>query len=167
MTIDDTSFEQRTQTIITKVGFDEIMDKLKTELEEVVRQELQIFYRMSGIMVQQMLFDAEQKGFLLNDVDVHLMENFKALEQIKDFEAHSKPVPVSLNPVNKGGLGSVMKQKLGTLQSIKTLPQQILTADTTELEEENLRLKQQVIDLQLKMSEISKRKHEELKGTEG
>ena len=40
MTIDDTSFEQRTQTIITKVGFDEIMEKLKNELEEIVKQEL-------------------------------------------------------------------------------------------------------------------------------
>ena len=99
---------------IEKMSFEQAL----AELEEIVKQELQIFYRMSGIMVQQLLFDAEQKGVILNEVDVHLMENFKALEQIKDFEAHAKPVPLSLNPI-KGGLGSAMKQKLGSLQHAK------------------------------------------------
>ena len=54
-------------------------------MEEVVKNELTVFYRMSGVMMQMLLFDAEQKKTNLQ-ADVSYMENYKALEEMKDFE---------------------------------------------------------------------------------
>jgi len=33
-----------------------------------------------------LLFDAEEQKMILKDVDINYMENYKALEQLKDFE---------------------------------------------------------------------------------
>ena len=35
------------------------MDNLSKEMEQTVKDELTIFYRMSGVMVQMLMFDAE------------------------------------------------------------------------------------------------------------
>jgi hypothetical protein len=61
------------------------MTKLSSEMEEAVTNELTVFYRMSGVMVQMLMFDAEQKNATLQ-ADVGYMENYKALEAMKDFE---------------------------------------------------------------------------------
>jgi hypothetical protein len=61
------------------------MTKLGNEMEEAVSSELTVFYRMSGVMIQMLMFDAEQKNATLS-ADVSYMENYKALEQMKDFE---------------------------------------------------------------------------------
>jgi alkylated DNA repair dioxygenase AlkB len=61
------------------------MTKLSGEMEEAVNDELTVFYRMSGVMIQMLMFDAEQKNATLH-ADVSYMENYKALEQMKDFE---------------------------------------------------------------------------------
>ena len=66
------------------------MGKLSNEMEEAVSGELTVFYRMSGVMIQMLMFDAEQKNATLQ-ADVAYMENYKALEQMKDFEA--TPIP--------------------------------------------------------------------------
>lgn len=55
------------------------MNKLSSEMEEAVNSELTVFYRMSGVMIQMLMFDAEQKNATLN-ADVSYMENYKALE---------------------------------------------------------------------------------------
>ena len=55
------------------------MTKLSSEMEEAVTNELTVFYRMSGVMVQMLMFDAEQKNATLQ-ADVGYMENYKALE---------------------------------------------------------------------------------------
>ena len=99
--------------------FEEIMAGLSKEMEESVNKELTIFYRMSGVMVQMLMFDAEQKKTTLQ-ADVRYMENYKALEEMKDFET-LEGISVQkgnfLNPVGlgkKGGLpslGSAMMQQ--------------------------------------------------------
>ena len=53
---------------------------MQLDLDETVKQELQMFYRMGGVMTQMMLFDAEQQNITLKGVDVNYMENYKALE---------------------------------------------------------------------------------------
>ena len=63
-------------------------DKLQTEMESTVRAELEMFYRMSGVFIQMLMYDAEQQNSMLR-ADVNYMENYKALEDIKDFEALS------------------------------------------------------------------------------
>lgn len=57
--MEDAQYEQRNNNIITKVEFEEIMAKLGQELEETVTNEIGMYYRMSGVMVQMLLFEAE------------------------------------------------------------------------------------------------------------
>ena len=54
-------------------------------MESTVRQELETFYRMSGVFIQMLMFEAEQQNSTLR-ADVNYMENYRALEDIKDFE---------------------------------------------------------------------------------
>ena len=61
------------------------MGKMQAELEQTVKDEFGLFYRMSSVMVQMLLFDAEQKNVTLK-AEVTSMENFKSLEAMKDFE---------------------------------------------------------------------------------
>ena len=60
-------------------------ENLKSEMETTVRQELELFYRMSGVFIQMLMHDAENQNSTLR-ADVNYMENYKALEDIKDFE---------------------------------------------------------------------------------
>ncbi len=60
-------------------------ENLKSEMETTVRQELEMFYRMSGVFIQMLMHDAENQNSTLR-ADVNYMENYKALEDIKDFE---------------------------------------------------------------------------------
>ena len=78
-----------------------------------VRQELETFYRMSGVFIQMLMFEAEQQNTTLR-ADVNYMENYKALEEIKDFEGLSlKTADFSLKKKNTVGsklptIGSAM-----------------------------------------------------------
>ena len=72
--------------IFTKNDMQAAFSKLRGEVELTVRQELEMFYRMSGVFVQMLMHDAEQQNSTLR-ADVNYMENYKALEEIKDFEA--------------------------------------------------------------------------------
>ena len=55
--------------LFTAHEFNDIMDKLSKEMEETVEKELTILYRQSGVMVQMLMLDAEQKKITL-DADV-------------------------------------------------------------------------------------------------
>ena len=79
------------------------MGKLKQELEETVTNELQMFYRMSGVMVQMLMFEAEQQKTVLKGIDVNYMENYKALENMKEFENINKMQGSSFNLNPKKG----------------------------------------------------------------
>jgi hypothetical protein len=57
-------------------------------METTVRQELETFYRMSGVFIQMLMYEAEQQNTTLR-ADVNYMENYRALEDIKDFETLS------------------------------------------------------------------------------
>ena len=49
------------------------------------KAELEMFYRMSGIMMQMIMFDAEKQNSTIR-ADVNYMENYKALQEMRDFE---------------------------------------------------------------------------------
>lgn len=49
------------------------------------KTELEIFYRMSGVMMQMIMFEAEKQNSTIR-ADVNYMENYKALQEMKDFE---------------------------------------------------------------------------------
>jgi len=44
-----------------------------------------MFYRMSGVMVQMLMYSAEQQKVTVK-AEVGHMENYKALEEMKDFD---------------------------------------------------------------------------------
>mmetsp|Transcript_16335 Transcript_16335/g.15677 ORF Transcript_16335/g.15677 Transcript_16335/m.15677 type:complete len:100 (+) Transcript_16335:18-317(+) len=65
---------------------DGVFEKIHNEVEQTVRAELEMFYRMSGVFIQMLMFTAEEQNSILK-ADVNHMENYKALEEIKDFES--------------------------------------------------------------------------------
>ena len=50
-----------------------------------IKEELEIFYRMSGVFVQMLMYDAEKQNSTIR-ADVNFMENYKALQDMKEFE---------------------------------------------------------------------------------
>jgi len=59
LSLEDLKYEHRNTKLFTAIDFEEIMEKLSKEMEETVKNELTVFYRMSGVMVQMLMFDAE------------------------------------------------------------------------------------------------------------
>jgi hypothetical protein len=78
-----------------------LINDMETEMRQTFRDELEIFYRMSGVFIQLLMLDAEKQNVNLKG-DVHFMENYKALQEMKEFEelvlsdnkTLSKAVPV-------------------------------------------------------------------------
>ena len=62
------------------------MDDMEQEMSTTFKDELEIFYRMSGIFVQMIMYDAEKENQTIG-AEVAYMENYKALQDMKDFEA--------------------------------------------------------------------------------
>ncbi len=58
---------------------------METEMRTTFKAELEMFYRMSGVMMQMIMFDAEKQNSTIK-ADVGYMENYKALQELKDFE---------------------------------------------------------------------------------
>ena len=87
LAIEDTKDECLQQTaIFTKQDLEKVFERMQSEMETTVRQELEMFYRMSGVFIQMLMYEAEQQNTTLR-ADVNYMENYKALEEIKDFES--------------------------------------------------------------------------------
>jgi len=64
----------------------EVLDDMQQEMRTTFKSELEMFYRMSGIMMQMIMFDAEKQNSTIR-ADVNYMENYKALQEMKDFES--------------------------------------------------------------------------------
>jgi hypothetical protein len=64
----------------------EVLDDMQQEMRITFKSELEMFYRMSGIMMQMIMFDAEKQNSTIR-ADVNYMENYKALQEMKDFES--------------------------------------------------------------------------------
>ena len=54
-------------------------------MRETFKDELEVFYRQSGVFIQMLMYDAEKQSSSIR-ADVNFMENYKALQQVKDFE---------------------------------------------------------------------------------
>jgi len=105
-------------------------------MEDTVRQELETFYRMSGVFIQMLMFEAEQQNTTLR-ADVNYMENYKALEEIKDFESLSL----------RGGLDfSLSRKKTTAASKLPTIGAAMMMSahesqEASELKAENERVK--------------------------
>lgn len=82
-------------------------------METTVKQELETFYRMSGVFIQMLMYEAEQQNTTLR-ADVNYMENYKALEDIKDFETMSFKGGADFSLTKKKTSGASKLPTLGT-----------------------------------------------------
>ena len=103
---------------------------------------------MSGVFIQMCMFEAEQQNTTLR-ADVNYMENYKALEDIKDFEK------LSLT----GGAGfSLQKKKTSTASKLPTLGSAMMmnnheSSEAASLKEENSKVKQMMSVMQEKLAQ--------------
>jgi len=64
----------------------QVVEDMENEMRETFKSELEMFYRMSGVMIQMIMFDAEKQNSTIK-ADVGYMENYKALNEMKEFES--------------------------------------------------------------------------------
>ena len=57
---------------------------MENEMRTTFKSELEIFYRMSAVMIQMIMYDAEKQNSSIK-ADVGYMENYTALYDMKDF----------------------------------------------------------------------------------
>ena len=62
-----------------------VLDDMEGEMRSTFREELEIFYRMSGVFIQMLMYDAEKQNSQIR-ADVNFMENYKALTDMREFE---------------------------------------------------------------------------------
>jgi len=62
-----------------------VLDDMEGEMRTTFRDELEIFYRMSGVFIQMLMYDAEKQNSMIR-ADVNFMENHKALKDMSEFE---------------------------------------------------------------------------------
>ena len=56
----------------------QVLEDMEREMRDTFKAELEMFYRMSGVMMQMIMFDAEKQNSTIK-ADVGYMENYKAL----------------------------------------------------------------------------------------
>ena len=64
---------------------EQVLDDMEGEMRQTFRDELEVFYRMSGVFIQMLMYDAEKSSSVIK-ADVNFMENYKALQDMKAFE---------------------------------------------------------------------------------
>jgi len=64
---------------------EKVLDDMAGEMRTTFRDELEVFYRMSGVFIQMLMYDAEKQNSEIR-ADVNFMENYKALAEMKVFE---------------------------------------------------------------------------------
>ena len=64
--------------LFTKQDMEQVLDDMEGEMRTTFKDELEIFYRMSGVFIQMLMFDAEKNNSSIR-ADVNFMENYKAL----------------------------------------------------------------------------------------
>lgn len=172
LSIEDTKYEQRNTKLFTAVDFEEIMSKLSSEMEEAVSSELTVFYRMSGVMIQMLMFDAEQKNATLQ-ADVSQMESYKALEQMKDFEnlktlaaGTSAASAFTMAPIGGGMKKGAQLPTLGGAMMQQQMMNQMKESQQSDnlLKGESDKYKEQVKDLQAKITDLLTSKKKQTEG---
>ena len=135
-------------------------------MRETFKDELEVFYRQSGVFIQMLMYDAEKQSSSIR-ADVNFMENYKALQQVKDFEELIMESDFTLvkKPTMKAqlpGLGAPVQIERVVVQDEETQAQNVnLKRQVTELQsrindsgsaasvtEENERLKAQLAETQ-------------------
>ena len=108
-----------------------------------------MFYSMSGVFVQMLLYDAEKQNTNLK-AEVAYMENYKALESIKTFEEIKAPEE-GLQKKKTAGMA-----RLPTLGSSTYNNDPAVMRQLEELKEDNVRLNERANTLALELSKTKK-----------
>jgi hypothetical protein len=111
-------------------------------MESTVRQELETFYRMSGVFIQMLMYEAEQQNTTLR-ADVNYMENYKALEEIKNFETLQLTGGVDFNLTRKKATGASKLPTIGAAMMMNAHE----SSETQEIKAENERVKKMLATL--------------------
>ncbi|CDW86926.1 UNKNOWN [Stylonychia lemnae] len=144
LAIEDVEEDCLKSAFFTKSDVQSTFDNLKEEMYSTVKQELEMFYRMSGVFIQMMMHDAEQQNSTLK-ADVNYMENYKALEDIKDFE--------NLQLASSGfslQKKATITSKLPTLGTAFVDPN--IANENQALKQENENFKRMIKELQAKLT---------------
>lgn len=56
----------------------QVVEDMENEMRTTFKSELEIFYRMSAVMIQMIMYEAEKQNSTIK-ADVGYMENYKAL----------------------------------------------------------------------------------------
>lgn len=150
MIIKDLEDEALENHVFTRNDVEAIFKKIYDDVSSTYRNELDRFYKMSGVFVQMLLHDAEKQSANLN-AEVSFMENYKALEEIKQFEENKEETVLSLpSMVNKM---SKMASKLPSLLDKKKDEEDLKT-----LSDENKSLKQKIAFQEQKLIKVLQEK---------
>lgn len=134
--------------IFTKADLEKVFNRLQEEMQTTVRQELETFYRMSGVFIQMLMYEAEQQNSTLK-ADVNYMENYKALEDIKDFEQLSLSGATDFTLTRKKATAASKLPTLGAAMMMSTAE----STETQRLKEENEKVKKMMTALQEKLAQ--------------
>jgi hypothetical protein len=123
---------------------------------------------MSGVFIQMLMFEAEQQNTTLR-ADVNYMENYKALEEIKNFEQISLSGGADFNLTRKKATAASKLPTIGAAMMMNAHE----SNETQELKAENERVKKMLQSLQEKLamtlagkSQMAERADETVKGTQ-
>jgi len=134
-------------SIFNREDVEAMMDKLKEEMRKVLDQEITNLVRVSGIYVQTVLTEAEKSQVNIK-IDMNLIENNTAIENIKKFESKNvKDIEVTKTSKSMGA-------KLPTLSG----GSEDAAKKIQELEAEVASLKQRNQDLQVDLIKLTKEK---------
>lgn len=130
------------------------------------RDELEVFYRMSGVFIQMLMYDAEKNNSSIR-ADVNFMENYKALQDMKDFEElvmnqdftlTKKPAANAQLPAQSAPpqVERVVVQDQSTIEENKQLQKQVTqlqsqienAGSSAQSEEQNAQLQRQLTEAQ-------------------
>lgn len=128
--------------LFTKTDLEKVFDRLQGEMETTVRQELETFYRMSGVFIQMLMYEAEQQNTTLR-ADVNYMENYRALEDIKDFETLSLSGATDFTLTKKKNTAANKLPTLGAAMMMGAAE----SHEAQQLREENDRVKKMMASL--------------------
>ena len=97
---------------------------------------------MSGVFIQMLMFEAEQQNTTLR-ADVNYMENYKALEEIKNFEQISLSGGADFNLTRKKATAASKLPTIGAAMMMNAHE----SNETQELKAENERVKKMLQSL--------------------
>ena len=69
---------QSSSQLFSKQEMETVLDDMEGEMRETFKDELEVFYRQSGVFIQMLMYDAEKQSSSIR-ADVNFMENYKAL----------------------------------------------------------------------------------------